>query len=85
MLQVWLTALIVAACATYVGWTLLLPAALRRRLAIALLRRRWPSGIERRLQAAAKASSGCDCDGCDAGAAKPPDVQPVHWAPRRKL
>ncbi len=85
MLQAWLTALIVAACAAYVGWTLLLPAALRRRLAIALLRRRWPGAIQRRLQTAAKASSGCGCDGCDTGAAKPPDVQPVHWAPRRKL
>jgi hypothetical protein len=85
MLQAWLTALIVVACAAYVGWTLLLPAALRRRLATALLRRRWPAAIQRRLQAAAKASSGSGCDGCGASAAKPPAVQPVHWAPRRKL
>ena len=85
MLQAWLTALIVAACAAYAGWTLLLPAALRRRLANALLRRRWPAAIQRRLQDVAKTSSGCSCDGCDAGAGKPKDVQPVHWAPRRKL
>ena len=44
MIQAWLTALIVAACAVYVTWALLLPVALRRSLAQTLLRRRWPSG-----------------------------------------
>jgi hypothetical protein len=86
MLQAWLTALIVAACAACVIWTLLLPAGLRRRAAQALLRRRWPSAVRRWLQAAARAPAACGCDGCDAAPGKPapPAEQPMHWAPRRR-
>jgi hypothetical protein len=85
MIQAWLTALIVAGCAACVTWALLLPAALRRRLAQVLLRRRWPLAVQWRLQAAASAPAGCGCDGCDAGRGKanPPTAQPVRWAPRR--
>ncbi len=89
MAQDLLVGLIVATCAAYAGWTLLLPAALRRWLAQALLRRRWPEGLQRWLQAAARAPSGCACDGCDAGAARSEPgsaqtAQPVHWMPRRR-
>jgi hypothetical protein len=86
MLQAWLSALIVAACAANVTWALLLPAALRRRAAQALLQRRWPPAVRRGLQAAARAPSACGCEGCDVAPAKvaPPAEQPVHWAPRRR-
>ncbi len=86
MLQAWLCALIVAGCAAYVSWTLLLPAAWRRRTAQALLRQRWPLAIQRRLQAVAHAPAVCGCDGCDAAPNKTaaPAEQPVHWAPRRR-
>jgi hypothetical protein len=87
MVQGLLTALIVAGCAVYVAWALLLPAALRRRVATALLKRRWPTAVRRWLQAAARVPAACDCDGCDAAPGKatvPPGVQPVHWAPRRR-
>jgi hypothetical protein len=90
-MQQWLVGLIVAACAAQVVWTLLLPAALRRRVAQALLQRRWPAAVQRRLQAAARPSPGCGCDGCDAGALRAaarvqaaPTVQAVQWAPRRR-
>jgi hypothetical protein len=86
MLQDLLVGLIVSACAAYVGWALLLPLTLRRRLAQALLRRRWPAGVQERLQAAAQVRSGCGCEGCDASPARSETVavQTVHWAPRRR-
>jgi hypothetical protein len=86
MLQNLLAGLLVVSCAAYVAWALLLPAAVRRQLVQALLRQRLPGVVERRLQAAAKAPSGCACDGCGAGSAtgKRPDAHPVHWAPRRR-
>jgi hypothetical protein len=96
MLQHLLVGLIVAGCATYVGWALLMPAALRRRIAGMLLRRqRWPMTVRRRLESAAGGSAGCRCDGCDGGAragkaAVVPvvpaatAVHTVHWAPRRR-
>ena len=78
--------MLVAACAAYVGWTLLLPAALRRRAAQMLLRRRWPAPLQRRLQRAARTPPACGCEGCDARRprASPDAVQAVHWAPRRR-
>lgn len=87
MAQDLLVGLIVTTCAVYVGWTLLLPGALRRWMAQALLRRRWPEGVQRRLQAAARAPSGCACDGCDAARSEPGSAQTaqtVHWQPRRR-
>jgi hypothetical protein len=86
MAQTLFTGLIVACCAAYVAWSLLLPAAARRRIALALLRWRWPAGLATRLRAQAKAASGCHCDGCERGAAPaaPPDVRAMHWAPRRR-
>ena len=83
MWQMLLTALLVGGSAGYVLWTLLLPAAVRRRMALALLRWRWPGFVTRRLLAQTKPPSGCHCDGCgDRPAPRP--TQPVHWAPRRK-
>jgi hypothetical protein len=83
MSQALLTGLLVGGSAVYVLWTLLLPAAARRRFASALLRWHWPSFMTRRLQAQAKAPTGCHCDGCGDRPAKAV-AQPVHWAPRRK-
>ncbi|HMO47984.1 MAG TPA: hypothetical protein PKB14_18385 [Rubrivivax sp.] len=74
MTQGLITALIVAGCAVYVVWRLLLPAAAKRHILRALGR-----------QPTASASCG-GCHGCDgpATAAKPPSVQKVHWMPRRR-
>ena len=78
--------MLVGACAAYVGWTLLLPAALRRRAALALLRRRLPAPLQRRLRKAARQPSGCGCNGCDAAPARARSAaeQPVMWATRRR-
>lgn len=83
MAQTLVTAVLVGGSAIYVVWALLLPAAARRRLARALLKLRWPSAVVSRLQARARAPSGCGCEGCDTRAPSP-TAQPVHWAPRRK-
>jgi hypothetical protein len=89
MAQELLAFAIVALCAVYAGWTLLLPAAWRRRMARALLRRQWPAPLQQHLQRAARTPSVCGCDDCDArpnrvapGDAKA--VQTVQWAPRRR-
>ena len=87
MLQEGLVFALVGGCAAYVGWTLLLPAALRRRAAQALWRRgHWPAALQRRLQQAAQPPAGCGCDGCDAGPGRATQgvAQPVVWAPRRR-
>lgn len=83
MNQTLLTGLLVGGSAAYVLWALLLPAAARRRFASALLRWRWPRFMARRLQAQAKAPTGCHCDGCGDRPGQAAS-QPVHWAPRRK-
>ncbi len=59
------TVLLVALCAVYVGWALLLPSALRARLATAALRLPWPAVLRRSLQRQAAKMNGCGCDGCD--------------------
>jgi hypothetical protein len=86
MAQELLAIVLVAACAAHAGWTLLLPAAWRRRMAQSLLRRHWPAPLQRRLQRAARPPSARGCDGCDAGSARaaPRAVQPLHWTPRRR-
>jgi hypothetical protein len=86
-MQTLLTVLIVACSAAYVLWALLLPAAVRRRIALALLCWRWPAAVAGRLQAQAKAPSACACcDGCKRRPvlARPPAAQPAHWAHRQK-
>lgn len=65
-----LVALIVAGCTGYAVWVLM-PSALRRVAAQQALRLHWPRPIAARLQKAAQASTGCGCDGCDAGKPKP--------------
>jgi hypothetical protein len=73
MMQTLLTGIIVAVCAGYVLWTLLLTAAARRRILQALGRK-------------PEASAACGCDGCDGAAAarRPPQDQVVHWMPRKR-
>lgn len=73
MMQTLLTGLIVAACAGYVLWKLLLPAAWRGRILRALGRQAPPS------------AGACGCDGCEQKpAAAKPQTQVVHWMPRRR-
>ena len=95
MVQALVVTVIVVACAFYAAWTLM-PASLRRRLAVALLARRLPEVVARRLRPHALASSGCGCDGCDHAPAKAkmgpmastaptaatPAVQPMRFYPR---
>ena len=70
-MQALLTGLIVAACAGYVLWTLVLPAAARRRILQALGRQ-------------PQAPQACGCDGCDRAEKQPPQAQVVRWMPRRR-
>jgi len=87
MMQPLLTALIVACCAAHVAWSLLLPAAMRRRIVLRLLQRHWPAAVARRLQAQTRSTPGChSCDGCGRGvpAGRPSAVQPMHGLPRRR-
>ncbi len=81
--QIIVVALIVAACTSYAAWTLM-PATLRRWLAIRLLGLPLPDRIVSALRKGATVSSGCACDGCDQGAAKKaaPAVQPIRFQPR---
>ena len=68
MLQLVVVVLLVTACAGYAAWTLM-PAVLRRSLALALstlpLPRAWSSAMRKR----SEIPSGCACDGCDKGKA----------------
>ncbi len=82
-LQSILVALIVAACAVSVAWTLM-PSAARRQIALRLLAHRLPEPLAARLRRHAQAVSGCACDGCDKGTAKvaPPAVQAIRFHPR---
>jgi hypothetical protein len=95
MVQTLVVTVIVVACAVYAAWTLM-PASLRRRVAVALLARPLPEAVARRLRPHAVASSGCGCDGCDHAPAKAktgamagtpsaaatPAVQPLRFYPR---
>jgi len=81
---------LVAGCAGYATWTLL-PAAARRGIAVALLKRPLPAFAVRFLQRHAQAS-GCGCDGCDRNVAPSPAADrsssaqgaPLVFHPRRK-
>ena len=79
IVQGFVVAVLVVACASYAAWTLM-PAAARRAIAIALLKLPLPAALARRLSKHAVEASGCGCDGCDrstlakpkeAGAAQP--------------
>ena len=88
-MQILIVALLVVGCAGYALWTLM-PAALRRPLASALLAKLpvLPAALRRKLDAAARTAGGCGCDGCD-HAAKPskaapaePQARPITFHPR---
>ena len=80
-MQTWLTVLIVACSALYVIWTLLLPASLRRALALRMLRRRWPKPVLTWLQRKARAPTACGgCGGCDTPPATTEAAQPIRWS-----
>jgi hypothetical protein len=66
-------AILVVACAVSAIWTLM-PAAWRRRIAIASLGLPLPRPIAARMRAQAERASACGCDGCDQGAAKTPSA-----------
>jgi hypothetical protein len=76
---------LVPACFLYAVWVLM-PAALRRRLAAWLLGFRWPGPIARLLGRQATGSAGCRCGGCDqaADAGSPAQKSVVSFQPRRK-
>ena len=66
-MQVVLVALLVAGCFVYAAWTLM-PRAAKQALATALLKRPLPPFAAAVLRRHAVATTGCACDGCDAGA-----------------
>jgi hypothetical protein len=81
-------AILVVVCAVSAVW-MLMPAAWRRRTAIALLRLPLPRPIAARMRAHADRDSGCGCDGCDRAMATKPSgaqasVRPIilHRHPR---
>jgi hypothetical protein len=69
MLQSSIVVALVLGSLCYAGWTLM-PAALRRTLALALLKWPLPEAVALRLRKAAQGASGCGCDGCDHAPAK---------------
>jgi hypothetical protein len=64
LLQSFVVALLVTACAGYAAWTLA-PASLRRALALALLKLPLPRRLSVAMQRQAVTSSSCACAGCD--------------------
>ena len=83
--------LLVAISFAYAAWTLM-PQALRAAVARGLLRLPLPALLRVRLLAAANASAGCGCSGCDkapalsAGGASPAlgaQAQPLVFHPRK--
>ena len=84
MLQSLIVGLMVSVALCYAGWTLM-PAALRRSLATAMLKWPVPERFAVTLRKAAKGASGCGCDGCDHAPAKkaaPNAPQPLTFHPR---
>lgn len=83
-LQTLAVALVVAGSFVYVAWSLM-PQALRRRLAIRLLRLPVPARWLAPLQRTAQATGGCDCSGCDRtpgqGGRVPSPTRPVSGQP----
>ncbi len=73
-LQSLVVALLVTACASYAAWTLA-PAALRRTIALALLKLPLPRRLRVAMPWQSVASSSCACDGCDKAKAPPAATQ----------
>ena len=82
-LQTAAVALIVGACLAYAVWALM-PGAARCSVAGALLRLPLPAALARRFSRAARAASGCGCDGCDRHLSPPRSVEPLTFHPRPK-
>ena len=82
-----IVALIVTACGAYAVWTLM-PSAARRVVAGWMLRLPLPKGLAAPVERAARAASGCGCDGCDRSelkpkaAAAPNAAKPLTFHPR---
>lgn len=85
MLQSLIVVMLVTGCTAYAAWTLM-PSAARRALAVALLKLSIPAALTSTLQRAAKAPSGCGCDGCDRAPKKaaPSATHTVTFHPRPK-
>lgn len=85
LLQTALTDLIVLLCSAYALWTLVLPAAARRRASQALLRLPLPGGVKQRLQRWTQTSAAGGCAGCAKAAPLPPrdTAQPIRVVRRR--
>ena len=86
LLQSLVVTVVVTLCSVYATWTLM-PAGLRRALAITLLSGpvKFPAGLAVRLQQAAQTVSGCGaCGSCDRAAPKRPAaaVQTITFHPR---
>ncbi len=64
IVQTVVVACLVAACMTYAAWTLM-PASMRRTLALALLKLPLPKFFSAVMEKHSAMSSGCACDGCD--------------------
>ena len=82
-----IVALIVTACSAYAVWTLM-PSAARRLFAGWMLKLSLPAPLAAPFERAARATSGCGCDGCDRSELKPKAaaaanaVQPLTFHPR---
>ncbi len=86
-MQTLIVTLLVVGCIVYAAWALM-PAALRRPLAAALLGLPLPGRLRRTVEAAARQKAGgCGCDGCDRAAkppARPATVQPLTFHRRAR-
>jgi len=79
-----IVALLVTGCSAYAVWTLM-PAAARRVLAGWMLKLPLPAPLAAPFERAARAASGCGCDGCDRSELKPKPssaTQPLTFHPR---
>lgn len=86
-MQQFIVTCIVSACGVYALWVLM-PAAIRRVLAVRLQRLPLGAFWQQRMQRAAKPASGCDCSGCDAvvdnrSRTAPAKVIRIHVSGRR--
>ena len=65
-----IVALLVIGCSAYAAWTLM-PSAARRMFAGWMLKLPLPALLAAPFERAARATSGCGCDGCDRSELKP--------------
>ncbi len=82
-----IVALLVTTCSTYAVWTLM-PSLARRTLAGWILKLPLPALLAAPFERAARAASGCGCDGCDRSELRPKaaggtsTAQPLTFHPR---